>query len=350
MKRGLSLLLILALALSGCAAEERGGTGQNDPPHYAEPIAVRTGETTIKFAAEIGFRNGDEYMSIELPEDWGYERVNSTYGNMLDVPDGSCGLMLYPMDGSGTMTLLYYQYPFGVCGTGLEQKTLSLTSGGSALVGYYDGNPTWYFVSFQDLSNPYAAQNHGLSGKDAEAALAILSTAKLTAFEPKTEFENVGEMLEYWETLDCEPEWVSSISSTNGGSGITVLLVEGYEDRAIELRSMLRDDGGLTVETGGKYSDLELKRINTEIADNYMPPSDGEPAIASCGVGWHTLDGQLVGFGESGRECRVVAEVLREHADEYRALFEQLYGDKVVVEEVDGFATVEEADGLAAPD
>jgi len=339
MKQTLVIAMAAALMLTGCAVQNSAPeemTVKKEPD--VQPLSIQTEVTPT--ATEVGFRIGDEYLSIDLPADWGFNRVDPQSSESFNVPGGCSGVMLYRSDGNGgTMTLLHYPHLFGVCGTGLEEKKLTVSNGVEATVGYYDGNPDWSFVSFRALSESCAAENHGLSGADAEAALGILSTVSLTPFEMRNRFESVSEMLEYWETFDCEPEWISSISSTSGGDGITILLVAGYDDRAAELRAKLADDSALTVETGGRYSDLELKRINREIADNYMPPADGIPVIAGCGVGWHIVDGEVVGFGESGRENRVVAEVLREHAEEYRELFARLYGDRVVVEETDGFAT-----------
>ena len=339
MKKTICTIAAVTILLSGCTAR-RGAYGESAMSEELpiEPLTLQTEEGVP--VNEVGFRAGEDYLYVDLPEDWAYSRVDSNYGDQPNVPEGCCGLTLYRIGGGGgTMTLLHYPYRFGVCGTGLEEKTMTRRDGCTANIGYYDGNLNWFFVAFRDSSDYYAAENHGLSGADAEAALEILSTAVLTDFEPKTRFDSVSSMLEYWETFDCEPEWVSSISSTSGGEAMTLLLLEGYEGRADEVRTMLPVGAALTVETGGKYSDLELKRINAEIADNYMPPADGVPVIASCGVGWHTVDGRAVGFGESGRENRVVVDVLREHAEKYRALFEAMYGDRVVVEETDGFVT-----------
>ena len=62
--------------------------------------------------------------------------------------------------------------------------------------------------------------------------------------------------------------------------------------------------------------------------------------VVGIGVGWATIDGQVTGFGESGKESRVVVSVLTEHADEYRDRFRKKYGDMVYVEAQDGYNTV----------
>ncbi len=50
-------------------------------------------------------------------------------------------------------------------------------------------------------------------------------------------------------------------------------------------------------------------------------------------VGWAAIDGQVAGFGESGKESRVVVSVLAEYVDEHRELFQKwiLYRKRTVV-------------------
>lgn len=153
-------------------------------------------------------------------------------------------------------------------------------------------------------------------------------------------YADILELYAHWEETGM-PDWVSAVSSTDGSADkLTVVLVDGQEDREAELRALLRDDSTLTVVTGGAYSHAALLRVQQEICDRYM----GEAGVvAGCGVGWTTVDGKVTGFGESGRESRVVVEVLREHYDEYRKRLEEQYGDMVWVVASDGYVVAEAA-------
>lgn len=63
--------------------------------------------------------------------------------------------------------------------------------------------------------------------------------------------------------------------------------------------------------------------------------SDGK--IYGVGVGWTSVDGVVTGFGESGKESRVVVSVDESVLTEYTDKFYELYGDMVVVEAGEAF-------------
>jgi len=143
-------------------------------------------------------------------------------------------------------------------------------------------------------------------------------------------FPNIYSLYEYWDVTKSYPEYVAGVSSTDGGEALTVTLVMGYEAAEDEIRAMLADDTGLTFAYGGSYSEAYLQQVNDEIVQNYMRNGSGD--VYGCGVGWHIVDGAVVGFGESGTESRVTVAVAEDKVDYYAQLFEALYGDAVFVE------------------
>jgi len=126
------------------------------------------------------------------------------------------------------------------------------------------------------------------------------------------------------------PDWVCSVSSTDGSMERMTVIVNS-EEAEQELLSMLADPSTLTVIVSATaYTEQDLAQIHREIVDVYM--SETDPVVHSCGVGWTIIDGEVTGFGESGKENRVVVGVLPEYVEEYTALFREKYGDMVYVE------------------
>lgn len=145
-------------------------------------------------------------------------------------------------------------------------------------------------------------------------------------------YDDAYDMFLDWEQ-NGYPEYVAGVYSADGGTELAIQLVSGQEDKADVLQAVT--EAPLTIEYGAAYSYNELKRINDEIVAQYM--AVGGSAVVSCGVGWTSVDGETIGFGESGKEFRVVVGVLPDRAEEYAGLFQEKYGGAVVVESGDGF-------------
>ena len=168
----------------------------------------------------------------------------------------------------------------------------------------------------------------------------LLLAAVLAGGVAAAEFPTFMDLYNDW-GMNGFPDYVSEVYSTNGGWEMTVLPVEGYDDKADEILASLENADGLTIETGGKYSYNALLAVQAEIVEEYMV--DGSGDIAGCGTGWHTVNGEVTGFGESGKESRVVVDVKADKAQEYADLFAKKYGDMVVVESSSGAAVTDTA-------
>lgn len=161
-------------------------------------------------------------------------------------------------------------------------------------------------------------------------AFFILCSVSILGLAAVDEFENVYELYEYWTIHDAIPEWVAGISSTDGSAdNLTITLVEGYEDKEDDLRTIIKDTSTLTIITGASYSKAEMEKVQNEIVAEYMGP---EGPVIGVGIGWTVIDGEVVGFGESGTESRVCVTVLPEYYEEYTKVFSDKYGTMVYVE------------------
>lgn len=157
--RNLAIILILSmgLALSGCGSAvpeqpeapdenhlEAGKVGfheEEDPADNEEEIPA---EETVGMSVEQGGPYGR--ISIALPEGWQYVAYP------VDSDDsfyGLYGIQFYPEDVEEGHVRVMYIDSFGVCGTGLVEKTATV-AGKSASVGTYDNNEYWDFIAFNE--------------------------------------------------------------------------------------------------------------------------------------------------------------------------------------------------------
>lgn len=94
-------------------------------------------------------------LSVELPDGW----VSQPYESGSEHSNsGSYGMWLHPAEEENGYIDLCYMQTFGVCGTGLQQETITL-AGDEASVGIYDNHTMWDFVSFRGVNEGITAQN-----------------------------------------------------------------------------------------------------------------------------------------------------------------------------------------------
>lgn len=60
----------------------------------------------------------------------------------------------------GWIKLLFWPEGFGICGTGLETKTMTLACG-EVCLGYYDGNSQWDYLVYQNMPGSYTVTREG---------------------------------------------------------------------------------------------------------------------------------------------------------------------------------------------
>ena len=81
--------------------------------------------------------------SLKPPAGWGYETEEYSEDG------GRFGIRFFPEGCSGQVGLYYYDF-FGVCGTGLETRELTLEGGRKGRMGLYDGSDLFSFITFPE--------------------------------------------------------------------------------------------------------------------------------------------------------------------------------------------------------
>lgn len=165
--------------------------------------------------------------------------------------------------------------------------------------------------------------------------LCVIALTVCSAFAAG-EYADVNALFGAWES-EGYPDDVCSVYSVDGSTeNLCILLTDDTPEREAEIRAMLRGASGVSFGSGA-YSLNAMRSAQQEIVSQYM--GAGLPVIG-CGVGWGSVP-----FGESGKESRLIVDVLEESAEEYAKIFAEKYGDMVVVESRDGyvFATAEDS-------
>ena len=135
---------------------------------------------------------------------------------------------------------------------------------------------------------------------------------------------------DYYLVIDPTPERLEELRTILSGSGSRVG-ISYYDPMNLpenidELRAQYRDSINFT--SPCKYSYTELMRVNYEMYLLMGPDS----SIYGAGLGWSNSNGVLTGFGETGKELRVIVSVAEKEVNRYSSEFTEKYGDMVVVE------------------
>lgn len=130
--------------------------------------------------------------------------------------------------------------------------------------------------------------------------------------------------------LNGYPDYVANVFSADGSYDHLTVLVTG-EEYVAKVEVEITDTSTLTVEADEDaipYNDLITAR-DAIIAD-YM--TNGDEQVVSCGIGMsYDEEGNLVGFGSTGHEARVLVAVLEESYEEISAELTEAYGEAVLV-------------------
>lgn len=125
---------------------------------------------------EVSISRGYANMALTIPEGWAYEV------NEYSADQQYFGISFRPEGELGWTRLQFWPDQFGVCGTGLEEKQITLRSGLRATQGYYDGSESWSFMVFDDLPGSYVVQRENTEGwwsKQEDTVMSILGSARL---------------------------------------------------------------------------------------------------------------------------------------------------------------------------
>lgn len=141
---------------------------ESDVVVYLDGINPKTQPTTV--------RETDAYSNITLtiPHDWEYEVEREDNGNEYCIA-------FWPAGQTEGKIKMWYYTAFGVCGTGLEEKEITVGEY-KAWQGTYDNKKVWDFISFRGMAGSYVAMNEGADkwwSEYGDEAMQILSSVKI---------------------------------------------------------------------------------------------------------------------------------------------------------------------------
>ncbi len=136
---------------------------------------------------------------------------------------------------------------------------------------------------------------------------------------------DVWGLYEYWETHGY-PDDVGGVYCDNITGGLVITLVGADQSRREEILAMVENPAGLGFGES-KYDYNAMLAVQQEIVNEMS----GGGRIYGVGVGWGGGEGEATGFGESGKEFRVVVTVDESAFAEYTRTYAARYGDMVAV-------------------
>ncbi len=170
MKRRIAISIIIAslvMIFVSCKQEEQKPKPTSEPA--PQTVLSEEKDENIAERSEVVFEYKGSEVSLDLPQGWKYETEDNE-------------LRIWPAEATeGKIIIKHFDEPFGVCGTGLEEKKITL-GGQEAIKGIYWDDKLWSFISFPtDETNPYVILNQGAEKwKKAyrEQIMEILNTLK----------------------------------------------------------------------------------------------------------------------------------------------------------------------------
>ena len=223
MKRWIALLLGLLL-LTSCGKEEERPLAipaeesaaaeetkaEETAPEVPEPEKAEPEEAELSDAELIPDGGPEEafceyeYGSIRLEIPGGWEWEESPY----DEETGLFGIKFWPAGQEGKAALYCWTQPFGVCGTGLTEEEVTFANGLRAMMGTYDNEECWNFISFRDVPGDYVVINEGCESwwpDFGEGARMILDSAEFG--EKAMSYAEMAEIAGSLDTPDAAGFW-----------------------------------------------------------------------------------------------------------------------------------------------
>lgn len=162
MNRKIIIIMSIVLCLTGCG-NSGSVTGEETNISIADTVSETVSDTenteSSESAAFEEVSDNDNQLveivppckpsmgiTLELPVGWSYE-----FAQTCDEPTSSSSVYIKPDDTSfeGQIVVEYVEGGIGVCGTGLEQKSIDF-NGYKASQGTYSANDVWDFIMLED--------------------------------------------------------------------------------------------------------------------------------------------------------------------------------------------------------
>lgn len=198
---------------------------------YLDGVNPKTQPTTVREAGSYS------NISLTIPHDWKYETERGS-------DSGDYCISFWPEAQTEGKIKMWYYDTFGVCGTGLEVKEITVGNY-KARKGTYDNRKVWDFISFADTPGSYVAMNEGADkwrSQYGDKAMQILSSIKIAegiiTEEQAIEIAKKNVTVEYNQTsarFDTEKGlWIVSFSKKNTAGGDQILSIT-HEGKVIDV-------------------------------------------------------------------------------------------------------------------
>ncbi len=233
----LSIIIVIMLATFGAYLVDKNRMANNKPvifgtwgAKYSQPLERENVTEKIPNLSESNTANNttennasvinktesikikeNETVIIDLLDGWKYE-ISENLNDMHEY-----GISFYSPNTNNKMTLYEYKNLFGVCGTGLIIKEITLDDGNVEEVGFYDNNECWSFVIFEDN---LAMLNEGLTLEESNSALSMIKTIKFVKQLPG----NITEI-----NRDKDKVTIEVLLNTVTSKGATIIVTDKNE-------------------------------------------------------------------------------------------------------------------------
>lgn len=286
---GPALTLACIIMLVGCGNKDNDIIGGADEPTsiYLESCVGKDSDDT-NMAEEPAKEGTAEIIgpygaiSVSIPDTWIIEEAPVDSNKMMY---GLYGLILKPADADDGQIELFCIDSFGVCGTGLEQKDITL-AGGKVSFGTYDNHDHWDYIVFGEGKPQIVAQHtdcDSWTDEMWEDALLILDTMK---FDTTKTSGGIGQYIP--ESEDDTIAVMMSVTDVTP-SGLTVHFRQ-YDKRDTE-ELTYGQAYTLQMQDGDSWENVPTIIDNGAFTDEgYILPNEGE---ADMVTDWEWLYGKL---------------------------------------------------------
>lgn len=153
--------------------------------------------------------------------------------------------------------------------------------------------------------------------------------ADMTSLELFTKWENSG-----------YPGYVTGVFYNTETGALAFILKENTPERQDEIKAQISDSDKITFYEG-KYSHAELEAACAAIrVELTSAGTDTDSGLLGVGIGWSAVSG---GFGENGKDFRVVVDAKDENVEQLRDKYAAQYGDMVAVDASGAVQAVQDA-------
>lgn len=305
----LMLMIIGAIALSAYVSSESyrkkqagqgapiaGGADMPNNEDVTDTEKTQLAETETDTSETIGKQEviaKGPYGSIQLtiPDTWEYE-ICTVDDEKLTA--SSYGIHLKPGSEMAGWIEVGYMESFGVCGTGLETKSVTLANE-EAHIGYYDGNSNWTFIKWigQDgeLKNITVFCNSDWGSAYLDELLKILDTI---VFDEQDQTGGIGVYKESSELGINEGYLNASVRNVSGTGATLVLHYSIYREDKADLQDELYFGSYLPISkrVGEDWVELEYE-IDGEVAFEDVAYIIKENEETTFEYNWEWLYGRL---------------------------------------------------------